>query len=168
MDRKGFGPRLGAAILDFLIVLVGVGIISFFFSATLGALLGGAVAGPAGGVAGGAAGAYYLTAVLFSVLVFCYGLIEAFTGASPGKRMIGIIIRKANGRPAPLGTLLLRYLLKNAGSALACVATVTGSGMVDNLSRLAAAAITLGFLLTLGESRQALHDHIAGTAVYGR
>ncbi|GAB7080755.1 RDD family protein [Megalodesulfovibrio paquesii] len=166
MQRKGFGPRLGAAILDFLIVLVGVGIISFFFSATLGAILGGTLAGPAGGVAGGAAGAYYLTAVLFTLLVFGYGLIEAFTGASPGKRMIGLIIRKDTGEAAPLATLLLRYLLKNSGSALTFLATVTGMSLFETLSQFAAAAITLGFLLTLGESRQALHDRLAGTAVY--
>ena len=168
MDRKGFGPRLGAAILDFLIVLVCVGILALLFGTTIGALLGGTVAGPAGGVAGGLAGAYYLTPMLFPPLAFAYGLIEAFTGASPGKRMIGIIIRTDSGQPAPLATLLLRYLLKNAGSALAFLALLTHLNTLNSLSTLASAAITLGFLLTLGESRQALHDRIVGTAVYGR
>jgi len=98
-ERSGFGIRLGAMILDGVLVSVG----GFLVGGTIGGMLGGLVGGAggstmlqleefannpeaqaaagamAGGMAGGMIG-WVLGVVLFTLI---YMLIEAFTGASP-------------------------------------------------------------------------------------
>lgn len=166
MQRKGFGPRIIAWLIDVFLVIIVVSVLSFFFSATIGAVLGGSVGGPVGGVAGAGLGAYVLTTPLFALLAVGYGLIEAFTGASPGKRILGLKIREADGDEAATSHLLVRYAVKHSGSALAFLAGVLDSALLQNLGTLAGMLIMLGFLLTLGASRQALHDKLTGTAVF--
>ncbi len=119
--RIGFARRLAAVAIDLgltwgVALLVGP-ILGALFGGALGTLFGGAAEGPEGAVAG--AGIGILLGVMFGALVgvaifgTLYGLIEAFTGASPGKRIIGIKIGNEDGTPADLGRLLGRYAIKN-------------------------------------------------------
>lgn len=175
-QRIGFGPRLGALIIDLVLVVVGGGILGTLFGGALGGAIGAGAAEAAaaaegvdpeaaaalGGVLGAVAGA----AVGIAIFTSLYGLIEAFTGASPGKMLIKIKIGNADGTQAPVGKLLLRYALKNSGTLINTLAALIGVTALGRLGGLCGLAVVIGCFFALGEAKQALHDMIAGTAVY--
>ena len=103
--------------------------------------------------------------VAATVLGLLYGLIEGFTGWSPGKLILGIRVVDESGQRAPVGKLLLRYLVKYSGSVLAFAGLVAGASVLSSAGQLVALGIVVGCFLVLGKARQALHDKIAGTAV---
>ena len=185
MERIGFAPRLWAYVLDwFLASLVGLAA-SFFFGAALGAALGagfGGAVGSAGGAVpeaalgglaagallGGMLGAVFGVGLLFLVSVAAYGLIEGFTGRSPGKMILGLIVRNQDGSPATTRTLLARYALKQSSSLLTLLGLATGLLFLPALANVAYFVFLLGCLAALNYNHQALHDIILGTAVYRR
>ena len=178
MDKRvGFGPRLGAALVDVVLI----SIVSLLFGGTLGALLGlgaGAIAGAgsteggeaaAGAAAAGAAiGALGGMAIGIYVFGFLYSLIEAFTGASPGKMVLKLKIGLEDGRNAPLATYVARWAVKYAGTLLGMVALMPGLALLGTIGSLAGFVIFIGCFLVLGDKRQALHDLAAKTAVFNK
>ena len=87
-----------------------------------------------------------------------YTFIEAFTGASPGKRVMGLQVAKADGSAGEVSLYLLRWALKNSGSIL--------NFILPAIASLASLVFFFGCFAALGEKRQALHDIIAKSAVY--
>jgi uncharacterized RDD family membrane protein YckC len=173
--RVGFGPRLGAAALDFVLVCI----VSLIFGGALGALLGlgaGAIAGAAsneGGeaaagaaAAGAAIGALGGMAIGIYVFGFLYSLIEAFTGASPGKMVLKLKVGLEDGRNAPLASYVSRWAVKYAGTLIGLVALLPGLALLGTVGSLAGFVIFIGCFLVLGDKRQALHDMAAKTAVF--
>ena len=189
MPRVGFSLRLWAYVLDwFLSALLGLGA-SLFFGAALGAALGAGFGGTVGAAAGGALGANPeaalggLTAgallggmfgavlgvgLLFLLSVAAYGLIEGFTGRSPGKMLLGLAIRNQDGRPARPKALWLRYALKHSAALAALLGASTGFLFLSALANALYFGFLLGCLAALNYNHQALHDILAGTAVYRR
>lgn len=162
-NRIGFGPRLGAALLDIVFTILLCTPILFFgagagIAAALGldSMLGSdeteamALIGLSAGMIG--------SIVVCSLLALAYTLVEALTGASPGKRVMGLQIAKADGTAGDVSLYLLRWALKNSGSILNFILPVVSS--------LASLAFFFGCFATLGEKRQALHDLIAKSAVF--
>jgi uncharacterized RDD family membrane protein YckC len=175
MDKHvGFGPRLAAALIDLLVV----GIVAIVAGAALGGLLGrgiggaldgSAAAGPASGAAMGAAVGAALGAVAaFGAFLFLYSLIEALTGASPGKRALGLKVGLEPGREAPVGVYLRRWAVKFSGTLLGLAGAVPGLHAIGLLAPVAGLVVFIGCFLVLGDKRQALHDLAAGTAVFRR
>jgi uncharacterized RDD family membrane protein YckC len=174
MDKRvGFGPRLGAALID--VVLVSC--VSLIFGGALGALFGlgaGALAGAAGSEAGGAAAAGAAIGALGGMMIgiylfgFAYSLIEAFTGASPGKMLLKLKIGLEDGRSAPLQSYVSRWAVKYSGTLIGLVALLPGLHLLGTLGSLAGFVIFIGCFLVLGDKRQALHDMAAKTAVFNR
>ena len=171
MDKRiGFGPRLGAALIDMVIISV----LSLFLGGTLGAMLGlgaGAMAGVSdqaeGAAAAGAAiGALAGMAMGIAVFGFLYSLIEALTGASPGKMVLKLKVGFEDGRQAPVATYVTRWAVKYAGTLLGVVALVPGLHMLGTLGPVASLVIFVGCFLVLGDKRQALHDMAAKTAIF--
>ena len=162
-NRIGFGPRLGAALLDILFtILLCTPILMFGAGAGLAASLGldsmmgseQTEAFALMGVTAGMVGSILICGLLGTL----YTLIEAFTGASPGKRVMGLQVAKADGTSGEVSLYLLRWALKNSGSILNFILPVIAS--------LASLVFFFGCFATLGEKRQALHDIIAKSAVY--
>ena len=162
-NRIGFGPRLGATLLDIVFTLLlcapilvlgaGAGIAAALgLDAMMGAeeseafALMGVTAGMIGSI---------LVCGLFATF---YTLIEAFTGASPGKRAMGLQVAHADGSQGNTQLYLLRWALKNSGSLL--------NFLLPAISSLVSLVFFFGCFAALGEKRQALHDIIAKTAVY--
>lgn len=162
-NRIGFGPRLGATLLDIVFTLLlcapvlvlgaGAGIAAALgLDAMMGAeeseafALMGVTAGMIGSI---------LVCGLFATL---YTLIEAFTGASPGKRAMGLQVAHADGSQGNTQLYLLRWALKNSGSLL--------NFLLPAISSLVSLVFFFGCFAALGEKRQALHDIIAKSAVY--
>ncbi|HKK51691.1 MAG TPA: RDD family protein [Myxococcota bacterium] len=168
-NRIGFGPRAGAVLIDMGLSFIGGTLIAILFGGVLGAGAS-SLAGPGAGsdsvdlaaifgfIAGGTIGM-----TVFGVL---YNLIEAFTGASPGKRVLGLVVGSAEGTAATQGTLMARYAVKNAQLLIALLAIV--APILAPLSPLAGLVVFGGCFAALGVGRQALHDMIVKTAVYAR
>lgn len=159
--RIGFGKRLLASTIDFVLMFVVALVIGFvgigaFMSRML--LPGNSATGLFGAMAG-----ILVTMVLVGVF---YPLIEGFTGWSPAKRLLGLEIGTADGEVAPLQTLLTRYAVKNASMLVGFIGIITGISILGTAGSLLAVVVTVGCLMALMAPRQALHDRIAGTAVF--
>jgi uncharacterized RDD family membrane protein YckC len=171
--RVGFGMRFAAACID----LVVVGAVGFVAGATIGGALGGGIGGVLGGPAAGdeaAAGAALGAAIgavlgavaAFGGFVFLYSLVEAFTGASPGKMILGLKVGTADGRRGGTALYLKRWAIKYSGTLLGLVGVLPGLHILGLLAPVAGVAIFVGCFLVLGDARQALHDLGAATAVF--
>jgi len=171
--RVGFGMRFAAALIDFAVV----GIVGFVAGAAIGSVLGGGIGGTLGGPAGGdeaAAGAALGAAIgavlgavaAFGGFVFLYSLIEAFTGASPGKLILGLKAGTADGRRGSPALYVKRWAIKYSGTLLGLLGAVPGLQVLGLMAPVAGIAIFIGCFLVLGDKRQALHDLGAATAVF--
>lgn len=174
-QRIGFGKRLGALLLDCVLVFV----LAWIGAGTIGGMLGGAAATAAVGamqgadsaaaamaVVGGFLGTIFAMVIAFAVIGTVYFLIEGFTGYTLGKLILGIRIANADGTAASVPTLLGRYLLKNCNFYLSLIGFVTGMHVLITLGRVGGLIIFVGCFFTLGAAKQAFHDMIMKTAVY--
>jgi uncharacterized RDD family membrane protein YckC len=172
--RVGFGLRLAATLIDMLIVAV----VGFGAGAALGGLVGGGLGSALGGAsqegaASGAAVGAALGAVLgavaaFGGFVFLYSLIEAFTGASPGKMLLKLKVGTSDGRRGSPALYVRRWAIKYSGSVLGLLGVIPGLHVLGLLAPAAGLVIFVGCFVALGDRRQALHDLGASTAVYRR
>lgn len=142
-ERAGFGVRLGAALIDGLIVLIGVGILRLIF------------------------GGSWLGNVLQALAVLAYYSQEVFQAATPGKKALKLAIGGLGGLPAPSDALVKRYLVKISPTLISLVVAVLPFlGFLNFLGGLVGLVLFVGCFLVLGSKRQALHDMLADTAVY--
>ncbi len=166
-SRIGFGSRLSALIIDGIISSIGGIVLGVFFGKMLvnifssGRGLNSEVA-QAAGVIGTILGVVYGLAI-FGLL---YGLIEAITGASPGKRLIKVIIRNVDGAKASIVALFLRFAIKNVASILSLIGGFLGLSFLSAVSGFAGIVVFIGCFFALSSRKQALHDMIVKTAVY--
>lgn len=162
-NRIGFGPRFGAFLLDFVFIILLLVPISLLGIGTgLAAALGldssvGGDEAEALAMIGMGAGAIAMILVA-GILGLAYTLIEAFTGASPGKRVMGLQVAHADGTAGDMKLYLIRWALKNSGTILNLVLPI--------ISSLVSLVFFFGCFATLGEKKQALHDIIIKSAVY--
>ena len=173
-ERVGFGKRLWAFIIDVIAGSIG----GMILGAVFGGLLGGAVAAEAG-AASGEAGAAEVAGALGGVFGAFAGAIvgiafagviiavwEACTGAAIGKMALGIKIKSADGSPASFGKRLVRSLFKYNAQVLGVLTVLTGIEALESVGNIGMFVMAIGCLLVLGGEKQALHDKLAGTAVY--
>lgn len=171
-NRIGFGRRLGAYLIDFLIILGLAYIVavisgtyfenfvdwSKFSEAQLEVFEGKpnlwlfSVIVP-------------ITAVLMS---FIYNLIEGFTGYTPAKYLLGIQVGNQDGTKASQGKLMIRFAIKNISSIVGLIAIALVASTLSTVGSVLGFVIFIGCFFVLGESKLALHDMIAKTAVYWR
>lgn len=125
--NAGFWIRFAAILLDAIIVAVPLTIISIIIS-------------------GG-----YRDEFITDIISFLYSLLlpVIWYGYTIGKRICGIRIRKIDGSPPSLGTMLMR----NVVAAIVYVITL-GIGLIISL-----------FMVVFREDHRAIHDFIAGTEV---
>jgi uncharacterized RDD family membrane protein YckC len=169
--RVGFGTRLAATLIDLVVVAV----VGFVTGAAIGGMLGGWIGGSLGdsggvgsssGAVGAAIGAVLGAIAAFGGFVFLYSLIEAFTGASPGKMLLRIKVGTADGRRGSPALYVKRWAIKYSGTLLGLLGALPGLHAVSLLAPAAGLVIFVGCFLALGEKRQALHDLGAATAVF--
>lgn len=174
-ERIGFGRRLGAYLLDVVVAGIGGFVIGMFAGAGLTALffasemnegmeeaeaLGGGMVALLGGFIGTIAG---------MMLIFLFiMLLEAFTGQTVGKMILGIKNGDEDGAQASSGKLITRAGIKYIGTILALIAGLTGIAMISTIGSLLGFAVLVGFFFILGEKKQGFHDMIAKTAVYNK
>ncbi|HJQ65826.1 MAG TPA: RDD family protein [Gemmatimonadales bacterium] len=174
-QRVGFGPRLGAWLLDVVIVgvlaFLGGGTIGTMLGVTAGAALGGAMAQAdsaqaAAALVGGLLGGLFAFAIAVAVIGCVYFLIEGLTGYTLGKLILGIRVASDDGTAAPVGKLLMRFAIKNSGYILTLLSGLAGIRALGTLGNVAGLITFVGCFFTLGMKKQAFHDMLAHTAVY--
>lgn len=146
MERRiGLFPRLGALAVDSLLVGLCLAAAGHFSGAPPGLrwLL------PAGPLVGA-----------------LYFLIEAFTGASFGKLLLGLRAADAGGGAASIRQRLVRWVCKHPHLLLGTVAALTSLGFLEPLGAALGAVAFAGCFAARDGQRQALHDILAGTAVF--
>lgn len=97
---------------------------------------------------------------------FAYGLFEILRGQSPAKRILGIVIAHKDGGRGNTKLWFTRWCVKNISAILGVIALLPALSWITFLGSLLGLIIFFGFFATLGSGRMALHDYIAGTAVY--
>lgn len=176
--RIGFGPRLGAAILDVILgglFASGFGVFLALLGLGAGGVLGLAIDEQAEletslEAIGVGAGIGAVMGMLGGVIIgyFIYSIIEAITGASPGKMMLGYKVANADGTGGDTSLYLKRWAIKNASSVFSMLTLVTGFILLKPLGSIIGFVMFLGCFLALGDDKQALHDKIAKTAIYNK
>ncbi len=161
--REGFGIRLGAYLIDVLVMMVVVmGLVMLILTGSFSVGIGGG----GGGTVTVDPGKVQLAGIIGSLLGLGYASLEIFLGRSVGKMALGLIIRGENGTPAPVNQLVMRYLVKYSPSILSLLMYITGVGIIGHLSTAASLVILVGCFMVLGQKRQAIHDMVAKTAVF--
>ncbi len=95
-----------------------------------------------------------------------YPLIEGLTGASPGKRVMKIRVARPDATRGDTSLYLKRYGVKISARVLEFMSLIPALGFFDWISDVVGIVIFIGCLFVLGVDRLALHDRVAGTAVY--
>ena len=116
------------------------------------------------GLTGGVIGLLGATA-LISVI---YPLVEGLTGASPGKWILGLRVGRQDGLSGDVVLYLKRFAVKFIRPVMMAVSAAFGVVGLARLSGPAGTVMAIGTLLLLASHKQALHDKLAGTAVYRR
>lgn len=176
--RVGFGKRLVAFIIDALITMVlGIAIGFALYAANVqvsvidpeASEFASAMYRMLGMDRADASSMLQLSGVLaFGGLIvgFLYSLLEMFTGASVGKMSLGLVIATSDGRRGDLQLWFRRWVLKNLNSNLSALALIPALSILSPISTVIGILFTIGCFFALGESRLALHDRIAQTAVF--
>jgi uncharacterized RDD family membrane protein YckC len=168
-QRIGFGKRLGALLLDCVIVGVLVVVLGGAVGGMLGLSAEGlAAAGESGAMSGAMMGAMVGMMAAMAVIALVYFLLEGFTGYTLGKLILGIRVANEDGSQAGVSTLFARWALKNISSVLTVAALFSGIELFRVLGNVGGLVIFVGCFLVLGMSRQALHDRLVKTAVFPR
>ena len=175
--RVGFGPRLGAMLLDALLLIILIPIVTwaivsggasdFLIQKGIDALK---VDGDALEMLEKSLGdlwVFYLVAIAIGVTFsIIYHLIEGFFGASPGKMILGLQVANADGSRANINQYMKRWLLKNMSSVIGILNLIMLSPVLDLIGSIIGIVIFIGCFFVLGDNKQALHDILAGTAVF--
>ena len=167
-SRFGFWPRLLAYALDLVLLLLVALATRSLISGLLPDVVAAAVARNQG--RSGLLFSEYWTSVsvVATLLAPFYSLIEGLAGMSPGKWLLGMRIAAASNRRPYRWRLFLRFACKGAGVILKSLALAAGIATLDRPASSLYALVSLGFLLVLGRSHQALHDRLAKTIVVPR
>ena len=163
--RVGFGRRLGAALIDFVIWTI---IFIILFSITgvseeAKSILNEAMVNPA---------AFQeldkIMAPLILISWLAYFSTEIFFAATPGKMVLGIKIADEERQEAGMGTLFTRFIIKHIDYVFSVLTLLTAIQIFSTVGSVLSLLIVVGFFFTLAPKRQAFHDMLAKTAVYYR
>ncbi len=103
---------------------------------------------------------------LVLVIAFAYYSMEIFFAQTVGKMVLGIKIANSDRTQASLGTLIKRFVAKYFNYFLLLLYILTNVEIFSTLQSIFGIVIFIGFFLVLSESKMALHDRIAKTAVF--
>ena len=150
--RVGFWPRVGASLLDTLIMVVvfAIGAAPVIYLETQARLT---------------PGLEYVFGIAMSVGLLAYWTFEIFKAATPGKIILGQRIVTVDGAPPSTGALVSRFMVKHLPELIGLAAAITALQLLDKISNLLTIGVGLAALGVLGATRQAVWDEIAGTIV---
>jgi uncharacterized RDD family membrane protein YckC len=172
-SRAGFGVRFGAFLIDGLFMAIIIYIVGYIFAMVfIKSVEGVATSGtPMTNEDAAVAVGGFMSMIMNMIwgLVIgslLYTLVEGITGASPGKMILGLKIGTAQGGQAAMGSLLTRWALKNVNYICLFLLAATHVSIFGLISQIGSLFLLISCLMALRASKQALHDDIAGTAVF--
>ena len=166
--RVGFGPRFGAKLID----MVFIWILALFIVGPIVATMVGAGASTLGtneseaaaaAIVGGLAG--YLLSIPITAML--YTLIEAFTGASPAKMILGLKVGKENGTHGETGDYVKRWAIYNSGSICTFV-SILGLVFMSTVGTICSLVVFVGCFFMFSDTKQALHGKWSQTAIFNK
>lgn len=173
--RVGFGKRLGAFVIDVIIVILLSTLLMLILpyeglDSIIGAILSGDLEALQGMEENALAIAQdnMIPELVSNTILLLYWALEAFLGFTVGKKLLKIKIADVNLRHNKKA-LWTRFLVKHSYSIIGLLAipfgfvVMTAVGLVTGLLFF---VIVIGCFFVLGARKQALHDMIAGTAVF--
>lgn len=180
LRRVGFGPRAVAFIIDFLIsavfaIALAIGFMQMDLTPTevmkesineikqLYEVLG--ISDDLGDLVMRILPALTLGSVIAPI---SYSLIEGLTGASPGKRIMRLLIATQDGRAGSTLLFVRRWAVKNIAAILNFIALIPTLSFVEYFGSFTGFVIFIGYFFALSDAKLALHDRIAVTAVFNR
>lgn len=163
--RVGFGRRLGAFVIDFIIV----GIISSLVTVSSMDFSGlESMANPLDLLTNPDLMKDMVgdTVIWTSLIGLIYYLSEVFLAASPGKMLLGIQIGDQSRYAASKQQLIVRFFIRYISSVFSLIYGLTGIYALSLTGSLAGFVVFIGFFFILGMKKQGFHDMIAKTAVF--
>jgi len=170
--RVGFGKRLGALLLDILFVMLLSGILyiilpfdsmQFNWSELFGGDLSSLENMEQEALA--LAEDNFWPSYISDLVVLMYFFMEAALGYTFGKRILGIKIADVNLKPT-FSKRLIRFLAKYSYMILPMIFFAGEMSPISFVSGFLSFIVLIGCFFALGRNKQALHDMIAGTAVF--
>jgi uncharacterized RDD family membrane protein YckC len=107
-------------------------------------------------------GAYSVSTIVATLL---YMGIEATTAATPGKRIVGLVVTRIDGRPGDTALWTRRVIVKHLSTILAVIAVIPELSLFSGIGFFYSMLFYVGCFFALGEARLAMHDRILQTAV---
>ena len=102
---------------------------------------------------------------LLPFALFVAWVLDPLTGATVGKRLLGLRVRNADCQPASRKRRWFRSALQTVGLWGWTLALVTGRWEIAVLASLAGSVVFVGSLVALGPTSFALHDRLSRTSV---
>lgn len=165
--RIGFGRRLGASLLDVLIVSAIV-LILMMINGSLQEMM----TIFSMGITNPENASRFEEVVQNSIALpsffisLIYYLMEVFFAATPGKMAFSIKIANDDRSEAEYGPLFTRFIVKHGNMAFTLVSFFALEAIMGALNSIYSLVILIGFFFVLGQRRQAFHDMAAKTAVF--
>jgi uncharacterized RDD family membrane protein YckC len=163
MERKGFGIRLGALVIDAVIIWVLYFILNLLIGPKLVIDLS-MTPDEMLAMATSYARRYYL---IIAIPGLAMAAVEILRAQTPGKMILKMIIRDQGGEAAKPPQLLKRAALKYGMYAVYLLIAITAVEGLRFVAWLIQLAFIGGSFAALGQTRQALHDMLGKTAVFG-
>ena len=174
-NRIGFGPRLGAYVIDIVFVWILSTVISRVASTWMLVQAQTRVnelmaSNPviAGMYTGEMLDMLVSVTRISLIIVFArllYFSTEIFLGASVGKLLLGLKIANVDGGNATVGELVVRYLLKHISKVCTILALLCIPVVFNFMGSLFGFVIFIGCFFAAGDKHQALHDMMCRTIV---
>ncbi|MBL7974087.1 MAG: RDD family protein [Candidatus Kapabacteria bacterium] len=173
--RVGFGKRLGASVLNFVIMALISVVIGLALNSMIEPYVQELIAKQLEDVPNAAdipefATTFMRLSISFGLVGGCIGilmsLLEVFTGASVGKMILGIVVAHENGKRGTVSLWALRWLLKHLDSLISFAGLILAIKALSNTSTGILVIYVVGCFMVLGARRQGFHDMIAKTAVF--
>ena len=166
--RVGFGPRFGAKLID----MVFIWILAIFVVGPVVATIAGAGASTLGTdeyeAAGAAIGGFLVGYILsIPITMMLYTLIEAFTGASPAKMVLGLKVGKEDGSSADIGDYMKRWAIYNSGSICTVIALL-GLTFMSTIGSVCSLVVFIGCFFIFSETKQGFHGKFSQTAIFNK
>lgn len=172
-SRVGFGPRLGAYLIDALLVAAAAFLLRDVVAFLAPKAVAAAIAQQPPVSVPPEVPAWMTSAMARAsaaawLIGPAYWLSEVLFAASPGKLLLRLRIVTTDGHRAPLLQRLERFAIKGGPNLLILAGIFTGLKGLPTAANGFAFLVVTGGLLILGERRQAIHDLAARTAVRRR
>jgi uncharacterized RDD family membrane protein YckC len=165
LERKGFGLRLGAMVIDNVIVIIAWQVLWKIFQPALPDNLLSLTNEQIYAWAERAGGRMNL---ILGLMGLSMAAVEILRAQTPGKMLLKLKIQSEAGTPAERIQLIRRAALKYGVYVFYVVGGILSTQGIVRVGQLISLVFLAGAFMALSGTKQALHDKLGQTAVFGR